>query len=304
MNAMRRVRCPHCQTVFRVAPAKLERSHGWARCGHCFEPFDTERHALDVPDAASTAEGSSQRLDFDRLLHTPASAAPDPSLPELDRPTVFSPTRAEPALGQPSAPQQSRDEITPKANDAARATREDHTFSDEPLLREPPLVPTTFPFERESRHASPLAVFAALLLLFLALGQVAYLWRQEWIQRFPLTFAYWERVCQELGCTVTPPLDTRTLVIEHSELIRESAPGRWTLGFTLRNRASHPTPWPTLEFTLKDAIGRVLLRRHISPSEWGAEGPYFPPNERIERTLALETFEAGIVGYEIKLIQG
>lgn len=304
MNAMRRVRCPHCQTVFRVDPAKLERSHGWARCGHCFEPFDTERHALDVPDAASTAEGSSQRLDFDRLLHTPASAAPDPSLPELDPPTVFSPTRAEPPLGQPSAPPRSRDEIAPEANDAVRTMQEDHTFSDEPLLREPPLVPTTFPFERESRRASPLAVFVALLLLLLALGQSAYLWRQEWIQRFPSTFAYWERACQELGCTVTPPLDTQKLVIEHSELIRESAPGRWTLGFTLRNRASHPTHWPTLELTLKDAIGRVLLRRHISPSEWGAEGPYFPPNERIERTLALETFEAGIVGYEIKLIQG
>lgn len=298
MNALRRVRCPHCQTVFRVDPAKLERSHGWARCGHCFEPFDTARHALDA--AAEPA----QRLDFDRLLHTPAPPAPETNaatLPELDQPTVFSPAwEASPAIGSP--PTERAPESAASANESRHPLGEGQVpnFSDEPLLSEPPLVPTTFPFEQRSQRPSTLALLAALLLLLAALAQVAYLWRQEWIQLFPQTFSYWERACQELGCTVSPPVNLQQLVLEHSELIREPAPGRWTLTFALRNRATYPLPWPTMELTLSDAIGRALLRRQLTPKEWGATGPYFPPGERVERTLALETFEAGIVGYELK----
>ncbi|WP_461584425.1 DUF3426 domain-containing protein [Tepidiphilus sp. HLB4] len=303
MNALRRVRCPHCQTVFRVDPAKLERSRGWARCGHCLEPFDTARHALDA--AAEPA----QRLDFDRLLHTPAPPAPETNaatLPELDQPTVFSPAWEAIASGD-----RQQSERTPATSSAAAPANEPHretdreqapSFPAEPLLSEPPLVPTTFPFERQPPGPSPFALLAVLLLLLAALAQVAYLWRQEWIQRFPQTFSYWEQICQELGCTVSPPVDLQQLVLEHSELIREPAPGRWTLTFALRNRAAYPLPWPTLELTLSDAIGRTLLRRPIPPQEWGATGPYFPPGERVERTLALETFEAGIVGYELRPI--
>lgn len=303
MNALRRVRCPHCQTVFRVDPAKLERSRGWARCGHCLEPFDTARHALDA--AAEPA----QRLDFDRLLHTPAPPAPETNaatLPELDQPTVFSP--AWEAIPSGNRQQTERASNAPPLSSPAHETRREEdteqrsSFADEPLLSEPPLVPTTFPFERQPPGPSLFALLAVLLLLLAALAQVAYLWRQEWIQRFPQTFSYWEQICQELGCTVSPPVDLQQLVLEHSELIREPAPGRWTLTFALRNRAAYPLPWPTLELTLSDAIGRSLLRRPIPPQEWGATGPYFPPGERVERTLALETFEAGIVGYELRPI--
>ena len=198
MNALRRVRCPHCQTVFRVDPAKLERSRGWARCGHCFEPFDTARHALDA--AAEPA----QRLDFDRLLHTPAPPAPETNaatLPELDQPTVFSPAwEAIPGGNRPQT--EGVSDAPPLSSPAHETRREEDTeqrssFADEPLLSEPPLVPTTFPFERQPRGPSPFALLAVLLLLLAALAQVAYLWRQEWIQLFPQTFAYWERVCQE-----------------------------------------------------------------------------------------------------------
>lgn len=44
---MRLVRCPACQTVFRLRPEQLRAHGGMVRCGHCFTLFDARDHFVD-----------------------------------------------------------------------------------------------------------------------------------------------------------------------------------------------------------------------------------------------------------------
>lgn len=104
---MKFVRCPACQTVFRVRPEQLSARHGEVRCGHCFNPFNALDHLLatpesqaqpqtDVPltpatpphtpvcDEAPAITVPSDRHDPTPCNDTPAAAANEFHDPELD----------------------------------------------------------------------------------------------------------------------------------------------------------------------------------------------------------------------------
>ncbi len=53
---MNLVRCPNCQTVFRLRPEQLEAHGGMVRCGQCYSPFNALDHLMDEslrPQASS-----------------------------------------------------------------------------------------------------------------------------------------------------------------------------------------------------------------------------------------------------------
>lgn len=52
------VRCPACQTVFRVRPEQLRLRDGLVRCGHCYTPFNGLAHQIDeaAPELSSNSD--------------------------------------------------------------------------------------------------------------------------------------------------------------------------------------------------------------------------------------------------------
>lgn len=52
------VRCPACQTVFRVRPEQLRLRDGLVRCGHCYTPFNGLEHQIDeaAPEGSPDAD--------------------------------------------------------------------------------------------------------------------------------------------------------------------------------------------------------------------------------------------------------
>lgn len=44
---MMMVRCPACQTIFRVKPEHLAAHKGMVRCGHCLKPFNAREHFME-----------------------------------------------------------------------------------------------------------------------------------------------------------------------------------------------------------------------------------------------------------------
>lgn len=52
------VRCPACQTVFRVQPEQLRLRDGLVRCGHCYTPFNALEHQIDEAAAAADANAT------------------------------------------------------------------------------------------------------------------------------------------------------------------------------------------------------------------------------------------------------
>lgn len=109
---MRLVRCPACQTVFRLQPEQLRAHGGMVRCGHCFTLFDARENFVDTgahPQPAQIAPASK-------------ASAPNqlpPEAPHRHAETLFVLEDADPDLtGTPTdAPP-----ATPPAEHAAAAT--------------------------------------------------------------------------------------------------------------------------------------------------------------------------------------
>lgn len=75
------VRCPNCQTVFRMRPEQLRAHAGMVRCGQCLTAFNALDHLMD------------EALQPDPLAHGSRHDAPTPevtpSVPEDDKDQVF-----------------------------------------------------------------------------------------------------------------------------------------------------------------------------------------------------------------------
>jgi predicted Zn finger-like uncharacterized protein len=58
------VKCPHCGTSFELDPAVVKDFGGWARCGACMHPFNSEAAALDKLPADDPADVLVRKFDY------------------------------------------------------------------------------------------------------------------------------------------------------------------------------------------------------------------------------------------------
>jgi predicted Zn finger-like uncharacterized protein len=58
------VKCPHCGTSFELDPAVVKDFGGWARCGACMQPFNSETAALDELPADDPADVLVRTFDY------------------------------------------------------------------------------------------------------------------------------------------------------------------------------------------------------------------------------------------------
>ncbi|MBL8443846.1 MAG: zinc-ribbon domain-containing protein [Zoogloeaceae bacterium] len=113
---MRLVRCPACQTVFRLQPEQLRAHGGMVRCGHCFTLFDARENFVDAAARTPATDVHARPAP-----HTPASNPPTPAeTPSPATPshaeTLFVLEDADERLAKPTATPASS---TPRQNDSA-----------------------------------------------------------------------------------------------------------------------------------------------------------------------------------------
>lgn len=141
---------------------------------------------------------------------------------------------------------------------------------------------------------------AAAVLLVTALTQFAWLRHDAMIDRWPALYAPAARLCQSIGCTVTPPRQIDALVIESSSLNREinaadaSTDGQaLMLTVFLRNQAPYPVAFPSLELTLSDAQSQPAARRTFRATDYVPRGELngglAPHAERVIRLRLMST---------------
>lgn len=223
-------RCPSCGTTFRVQPAQLSMRGGKVRCGKCTAVFDGL--------AGLVEEGAD----------APA-VGPSPQL------ALFDPARlAEEEARQAETPE-------PTAEPAPRPPRRlpPEQVEPPPFLAEPP-APARFR-----------AVWALLsLLALLGLGaQVAYQYRTDLALLVPETRPVLDYACDRLGCRVGLPRRAELMSIESSDL--QADPQRADviqLTAVIRNRATFPQEYPSLELTLTDESDRATVRRVLAPGDY------------------------------------
>lgn len=80
-------------------------------------------------------------------------------------------------------------------------------------------------------------------------------------------------LCQATGCELSALRQIGDIVIEGAAFAREkSGPNDYRLSFTLRNGATVPLAMPSIELTLLDTQERAVVRRVLTPADFGAPG--------------------------------
>lgn len=164
---------------------------------------------------------------------------------------------------------------------------------DTPLL-EAPSAPASFidgtadavP-ARSGRWRKPLLALACLLALAALLLQVVRQERNALAAREPRLRPTLQALCDLTGCQLSGLRQINSITIEGASFSREKEGDAYRLVFTLRNGARVPLAMPSIELTLLDTQERALVRRVLSPTQFGA-GAVLSPGAESSASLAVQ----------------
>lgn len=278
-------RCPHCQTHFRVTAEQLKIRQGKVRCGACQEVFD----ALDsLSDEASVMPPLS-----------PAAVVTVESIPTAANEAVDLPEQAaaepEPVVAEAEAQPEAEPEPIPEPEPSAQPAGEAESPVAEEDWEPVPAVPA-----RPRRWPWIIGILA---LLFVAAGQLAYIFRTELAVVAPELRPVLTGGCELLGCTLPRPLKPELVGIETSDLAPEG--NGLLLTALLKNRAPFEQDYPHLELTLTDTQDDALVRKVLTPADYlpagqdAAQG--FPARSEVAVKLSLVSDNVPAVGYRLYL---
>jgi predicted Zn finger-like uncharacterized protein len=228
----------------------------------------------------------------------------DPNLPQADddygpMPTFDNKPEA-PKPEMPAAPSHAPAPSTPAGISARQSTA---TSTGWIPRRAPPPSTSARPEKKRSKLGWLWMLLALILLLALA-AQVAYYMRDKLAANHPEIRPFMEAVCEDLGCSVNLPRDTRQVLILGSDLQTENG-GNLNLEITLANRASYPMAWPVLELTLTDVEDQPLARRMFAPSEYlpssSLEAKGIPARTETPFNLQLQSKSIKAAGYRLRM---
>lgn len=167
---------------------------------------------------------------------------------------------------------------------------------------------------RQAQWRHP-AVRATLACVGLALSgllalQAAIAFRDALSAQYPQTQPYLDEVCALAGCTIEPWRHIEDLVVDSVTLSSSasattagaSTPGDivYKLAVVLRNRASVPIAAPHIELSLTDASGSLIIKRVLSPAEFGFTPGELAPGSSTTLQARLASAGGRIVGYTVE----
>ena len=253
-------RCPACGTMFKVVTDQLKVSQGWVRCGHCTEVFDASLHLQAAQNPMAPWSGASPASKVDVEIEAqiepevPLMAEPSPSaLPQYSNLGSF-PVAAETALVESS--------------EADRA---------DPVNESPEELPDDdVSFVRDARRQAfwckPSVRFAlglsGLLLSVFLLLQFMLQQRDSLATLEPRLKPWLQMLCEPLQCEIAPLRHIEAVVIDSSSFNKVNGDS-YRLSFSLKNAGTTPVAMPSLEVTLTDTQEQALVRRVITPAQFG-----------------------------------
>lgn len=302
-------RCPACGTMFNVVSDQLKVSQGWVRCGQCAVVFDASLHLQtertpQIDPAVTYAES-------DAVFALPASASVFAADTNLQSASPRTPDTLNPSYAE----EVSAALKTTGNSSAAEPLSEAAVAS---VLQANPDSPDDKPadvsFVRDARRQAfwrrplvrvLLALIALLLTALLAL-QAAVQQRDRLAVFEPRLKPFLQMVCEVLACSVDPVRQIDAIVIDSSSFnkINESV---YRLSFTLKSTAVTVVAMPSLEVTLTDTQDQAVIRRVLTPAQFGMASGLLGASAEFSGalTLQLTPAEAGpatarrIAGYRL-----
>ena len=316
-------RCPSCGTAFRVAQDQLKVSQGWVRCGQCNAVFNAVEGLFDLRDddaAASLADAGPSTLTEPRLDEpagsdregTPSSLAELLADP-IDA-HIFGPRKRAEVPRKPADYVGARDRL-----DFSDARFDSDLFAENLASGDgggeatagqaAPLGSSVQPgflrrAERRARWQSRPARMAlgaaSVLALLLLAGQVAHHQRDalaaDWPAAQPALLAW----CRLAGCSLQAPRRIDDIRVESAALTRASGAETYVLSVALRSRSRVALRVPSVELSLTDSNGRLLVRRALAPRDFRAAETIAAGAELSLQAL-LATGSARVAGYTVEI---
>ena len=175
----------------------------------------------------------------------------------------------------------------PAGQDAAAAGTPEPDPVPEALLLEAPSAPVGLVDETAGAPPAPsgrlrrvLIALGCLLALVLLVLQVMRHERDALAAREPRLLPVLQALCAWSHCEISGLRQIASITIEGASFSRESEDDGYRLVFTLRNGARTPLAMPSIELTLLDMQERALVRRVLSPAQFGAPAALGPAAER------------------------
>lgn len=288
-----------------------------------------EEHPEAAPDAPSeeTSDPAPAAMPDEHGASdhvSPSAVTPDPDDDPLQRMTLmnFSNTADNQPLDRSlQSPEQPADPDAPDPLASAiedlqrkplrgrRKSRHKHTNAldetdDESAYQEPSFVKQGRRRQRFGRALRIALIGGTLLMLFGALAQATYIFRDQLAARFPQTKPALVEACHLVGCRIGLPGQIDAVVIESTEL-QSLAPEKniFVLSALLRNHGAIVQAWPHIELTLKDANEKPLARRVFVPADYVKSGPDLqkglPPKSEHAVKIQFELAQLKAAGYRV-----
>ena len=158
--------------------------------------------------------------------------------------------------------------------------------------------------ERKARWRSGparLALGAASALgILLLLLQAGHQFRDTVAARWPGTRPVLAGWCRLAECTIEAPRRIDEVMVDSTALTRAIGLDAFVLSVTLKSRSALPLAMPSIDLSLTDGNGRLVARRALAPSDFGAANIIQPGSEAALQ-LMLNAGSARVSGYTVEV---
>jgi predicted Zn finger-like uncharacterized protein len=273
--------CPACGTLFKVVVEQLKTTKGWVRCGQCQEVFDAQSQLVG---ATAKKPNHGLHISFDDAQQNLASIDEIKSDPkDFESSDWVNPVNPPtPALSKPAPIALAE----PAPSFVIQAQRKQ--FWSQPWVR------------------AGMALVGLALLSTLGL-QVVRHERDRIAAALPAALPWLQELCSLSSCDVGPLKQIDAVVVDASSFNKLRSDGsseQYKLGLSLKNTGHLAVAMPHIELSLNDAQDQPLLRRVLSPTDFGSAQNVLAPVTEFAggTTVAVDTRQlagARIAGYRV-----
>jgi predicted Zn finger-like uncharacterized protein len=293
-------RCPACATLFKVVPDQLRVSEGLVRCGQCDVVFDANAYlkpyaaGAEAASSGSAQEGAAANgMSMDEPLDVTVHHGLEDGIQEVDVAQSPQPDHGQQeAFAEPSVASNARGNSDEQPSSAYLPAGQEQTIEDvQPRYSAANPKPSFLrkPSRRAKRRTRNMRAFLAVFGLILALALVLQFVvhdRDRLAVMEPSTRPFLNALCVALDCKVSPLKQIESVVIDSSSFVNVQA-DVYRLNFTLKNTASIDVAAPALELTLTDLQDQAVIRRVITPSDYGTKSASIAAGTEISMMLPM-----------------
>ena len=139
-------------------------------------------------------------------------------------------------------------------------------------------------------------VLAALVLAAQAANHHRDILAARWPALRPVLAAW----CRAADCRIEAPRRIDEVLVESTALTRAAAQDAFVLSVTLRSRSDLTLTLPSIDLSLTDGNGRLVVRRALAPRDFGA-ADVIAPHAETPLQVMLSAGTAAVVGYTVEI---